>query len=167
MPKPIHPECLEEFFEEINSEAEADFSSYRIKVHSMKSSANLIGATKLGDWAKALEEGARNQKKSVLDELHPVFMNEWRYCHERLGLLFAEERQEQEVDKDLLLENLKALELALEEFDMDAMDQCMEKIDKLPVSEEISGLIGELGAHVINMDTEKAIPLVEELRKKV
>ncbi|MBR3606462.1 MAG: response regulator [Lachnospiraceae bacterium] len=159
--------CLEEFFEEINREAEPDFSPYRIKVHSMKSSANLIGATKLGDWAKALEEGARNQKKSVLDELHPVFMKEWRCCHERLGLLFAEERQEQEVDKDLLLENLKALELALEEFDMDAMDQCMEKIDKLPVSEEIRGLIEQLGAYVINMDTQKAIPLVEELRKKV
>lgn len=81
--------------------------------------------------------------------------------HERLGLLFAEERQEQEVDKDLLLENLKALELALEELDMDATDQCMEKIDKLPVSEEIRGLIEQLGAYVINMDTQKAIPLVE------
>ena len=159
--------CLEEFFEEINREAEPDFSPYRIKVHSMKSSANLIGATKLGDWAKALEEGARGQKKSVLDELHPVFMKEWRCCHERLSLLFTGERQEQEVDKDLLLENLKALKLALEELDMDAMDQCMEKIEEFPVSEEISGLIEELGAHVINMDTEKAIPLVEELRKKV
>lgn len=71
------------------------------------------------------------------------------------------------MDKELLLENLKALRQALEELDMDAMDQCMEKIEEFPVSEEISGLIEELGAHVINMDTEKAIPLVEELRKKV
>lgn len=159
--------CLEEFFEEINREAEPDFSPYRIKVHSMKSSANLIGATKLGDWAKALEEGARNQKKSVLDELHSVFINEWQCCYERLKILFAEEREEKEMDKELLLENLKALRQALEELDMDAMDQCMEKIEEFPVSEEISGLIEELGAHVINMDTEKAIPLVEELRKKV
>ena len=51
---------------------------YRIKVHSMKSSANLIGATVIGGMAKLLEDAARRGDLTYIANLHPMFNKEWR-----------------------------------------------------------------------------------------
>ena len=60
-------------------------AQYRIKVHSMKSTANLIGATVIGGMAKFLEDAARREELVVLDTLHPIFIKEWRSYKEKLA----------------------------------------------------------------------------------
>lgn len=60
-------------------------TQYRIKVHSMKSSANLIGATVIGGMAKLLEDAARREELDYIDKLHPIFNKEWRSYKEKLA----------------------------------------------------------------------------------
>ena len=47
---------------------------YRIRVHSMESSANFIGATVLGGMAKILENAARDGDIERIDVLHDIFL---------------------------------------------------------------------------------------------
>ena len=175
--KTMHTEAdlLEEFYERIKNKEESAFNSYRIKVHSMKSSANLIGATVLGEMAKTLEDGARKEEESVLEALHPIFLPKWRSYYKVLKELVEEVTEKkrekgeriEEDDKrwEEILESLTLLKEALEEFDMDAMDREMENLEKFSHPEDIEQMVEKLAAHIINMEVENALPLVEKLEK--
>ena len=175
--KTMHTEAdlLEEFYERIKNKEESAFNSYRIKVHSMKSSANLIGATVLGEMAKTLEDGARKEEESVLEALHPIFLPKWRSYDKVLKELVEEviekkrekgERIEEEDKRgEEILESLTLLKEALEEFDMDAMDREMENLEKFSYPKDIEQMVEKLAAHIINMEVENALPLVEKLEK--
>lgn len=52
---------------------------YRIKVHSMKSSAAMIGAMGLSGLAFALEKAATAGNITVIKNISPVFLNEWNH----------------------------------------------------------------------------------------
>lgn len=124
--KTMHTEAdlLEEFYERIKNKEESAFNSYRIKVHSMKSSANLIGATVLGEMAKTLEDGARKEEESVLEALHPIFLPKWCSYDKVLKELVEEVTEKkrekgeriEEDDKrwEEILESLTLLKEALE-----------------------------------------------------
>ncbi|MBO5228644.1 MAG: response regulator, partial [Lachnospiraceae bacterium] len=73
----VEADSLEGFYRECKDSTEA-LNQYRIKVHAMKSSANLIGAIVLGGMAKVLENAARDGNIEVIDALHDIFIKEWR-----------------------------------------------------------------------------------------
>ncbi len=151
-------DCLEEYY---NAK---DLDAYRIKVHAMKSSAALIGATSLSDMAKMLEYAARDKQENVIDNSTAVFLEEWRRYKEKLSVLVKEETDKQEVkDNTVILAYLEMLRFAMEDMDIDGADQAMEQLRQYQYPLEIQAMIDELSGAVTNLDSEQAAILIEKL----
>lgn len=168
--KALLPEAdaLEKFYHEIFQEdSPKNFEQYRIKVHAMKSSANMIGAIMLGGMAKLLENAGRDADKEVISALTPVFLQEWRSYREKLSPCISDTDEKNTVeDWDVILAYLQMLKNAMEELDIDAMDENMARLEKFAYSEEIQKQMEQLAVLVTNMDSEQAIPLIEKIMKQ-
>ncbi len=163
----IEADTLEKFYQESKTDKNM-LQQYKIKVHAMKSTANLIGATVLGGMAKLLENAARDADINIIEALNNIFLNEWRSYKEKLKECVQIEQTENKQDIDdytVILAYLEMLRLALEELDVDEMDRIMELLEGYEYLPEIQECIGQLGVYVINMDSEHATVLIEKISK--
>jgi CheY-like chemotaxis protein len=55
-----------------------DYANYRIMVHALKSTSKMIGATKLGELAKALEDAAKDEDEEFIRINHETAMTEYK-----------------------------------------------------------------------------------------
>lgn len=146
---------------------EEQLRQYRIKVHSMKSSANLIGAITLGGVARLLENAAKSGDMDVLDRMTPVFLNEWRGYKDKLKA-FAPAHDKQKVDDySVILAYLEMLRLAMEELDIDEMDKNMEVLAQYDYPPEIQKNMDQLEEMVVNMDSDGAVELIKTLMDQI
>ena len=159
---PVEAKSLEQFYTAQN------LQQYRIKVHGMKSSANMIGAIVLGGMAKVLENAAKDADIETIEKLHPVFIREWMSYEEKLEECIqkrqavSEEVNEIE-DYTVILAYLEMLRQALDELDIDEMDRIMELLEDFNYPKEIQEGINALSALVVNMDSEQAFIEIDEL----
>lgn len=165
----LEADKLDGFYERVHSDSDM-VAQYRIKVHSMKSTANLIGATVIGGMAKFLEDAARREELAVLDTLHPIFIKEWRSYKEKLTECIQmirkdndESEKKEPVDKEEIFSVLKLLKEASEEMDIDAMDANMEKLQSYQYSDEMQNRMDKLSAMVTNMEVDEIVELVEQM----
>ena len=168
----VEAEALDGFYQ--NREEEEDMmAQYRIKVHAMKSSANLIGATGLGGMAKVLENAARDKDMDTIEGLHHIFLREWRSYKEKLKSCISLGREETVEEKEVIedytqiLEYLKDLTIALEELDIDKMDEIMDILSGFAYHRHIEENMNRLSAFVTNMDCEQARDLIRELNQQM
>lgn len=141
---------------------------YRVKVHSMKSSAGMIGAVSLSGVARMLEYAARDGRLDILEGVTPVFLDEWRSYKERLRpCIPEEEKKEMADDYGDMKEFLRLLQRAIEDMDVDTMDEIMEHLQQFQYPPDIQKLVDGLNAAVINLDHELAEELIPELINKI
>ncbi len=146
---------------------------YKIKVHAMKSSANLIGATVLGGMAKVLENAARDADIYTIDALHGIFLKEWKGAKVALksvvGTKLAETEQAKETVKDagMIQQYLEELSTAMEDLDMDEMDRIMDVLNGFYYPENIRMGMERLAAHIVNLDCAQGAVQIEELNKLI
>lgn len=168
----VEADLLEEFYQESKKNVQM-LQQYRIKVHSMKSSANLIGAVTLGGMAKILENAAREEEIERIDALHGIFLEEWRSYEERLANLVGAagrgggEKPAEELADNLeqIQSDLQQLKDALEEMDIDLMDQIMERLEQFSYPEQIQAEIKRLSVQITNLDVEQATKIIESLQQ--
>lgn len=177
-------ETVASFYKTLNSEADSlqrfydersnpeMLTQYRIKVHSMKSSANLIGATVLGGMAKLLENAARDGDVALIEVMNDIFLKEWRSYKEKLkecmAELLPEEQEKVEIiDYEVVVSYLDMLRTAMEEMDIDAMDEIMVKLEGFQYTETMQANIEELSICVTNLDDEQAESLIETIKEQV
>ena len=161
---------LQKFFEERNNPEL--LAQYRIKVHAMKSSANLIGATVLGGMAKLLENAARDGDVKRIEALHDIFLMEWRASKERLLAYIPEEQDSRTNQVELedvseLLAYLEMLRVAMAELDMDEMDRIMEILEGISFPDELKTDMDLLAVHVTNLDSVSGEELIKSLMEKI
>lgn len=149
-------------------------TQYRIKVHSMKSSANLIGATVLGGMAKILEDAARREELDYIDKLHPIFNKEWRSYKEKLAdciqIIQKDEiplERKAPMDKEEILSYLELLKEAMLEMDIDGMDANIEKLQAYQYAEEVQSNMEKLSVLVTNMDIDETVSLIEQIAEQI
>ena len=165
-------DSLEGFYKESKRNPDM-LVQYRIKVHAMKSSANLIGATVLGGMAKMLENAARDADILLVDTLNDIFLKEWRSYKEKLKECVADritggqEEKEKIEDYTIILGWLETLREAMEELDIDVMDEIMEKLEGFAYPVELQDSMEKLSVYVTNMDSEEGMLLINELMEKM
>ncbi|MBQ7067327.1 MAG: response regulator [Lachnospiraceae bacterium] len=163
-------DTLNGFYKQINSNPDM-LAQYRIKVHSMKSAANLIGAIVLGGMAKLLEDAARDADIKLIEALHDIFIKEWRGYKEQLKDCVNEKDNEQikeEVeDYKEITDYLERLQEAMTEMDIDRMDEIMEKLEGFQYSDQIQQSIEKLSVFVTNLDSVQAVNQIEELKNQM
>ncbi|WP_051201033.1 DegV family protein [Butyrivibrio sp. XPD2002] len=101
---------IEIFYESIDKKADeiealynsGDYKNYTIKVHALKSSARLIGATELGEHAEALEMAGKANNLEFIKENTAKTLDELRNYKKVFGPLFNNENEkgEETVEND-------------------------------------------------------------------
>lgn len=111
----VEANCLQRYYDAI-FEGESDDNSdtsvlepdianawrqYCIKVHSMKSSAALIGAMGLSGMALTLKKAANEGNVTVIKQISPFFLNEWNRYKEIISECLGTENDESNNGDDL------------------------------------------------------------------
>lgn len=140
--------------EENNEEA---MKSYRVKVHSMKSSALLIGIISLAGMAMRLEQAAADNDRVTILSIHQTFAESWLSFYEPLSVLVKPQTENISADMDMdkvreILENIKK---AAEGLDVDALDNLSAELDKYTFEGDMKTKIEEIKTAIFNFETDK------------
>ena len=127
---------------------------YCTKVHSMKSSAAIIGIVPLAGMAKVLEDAARNNECDVIKQMTPIFLKKWRKYKEHLqefsdtgtGTKNAAEYWEQ------VEEIFHTIKDAAEDMDIDALDASLEKLEEYKFEGAQAEHFSQIKEAIINFD---------------
>ena len=145
------------------------FEAYRIQVHGMKSAAATIGIVPLAGMAKLLEYAARDGDAAMIASMHDIFISEWRSYGEKLKGVFGtgdgavDEGGKEAADPDMIRAMMEMLKNALEDFDVDAADDIIDKIRSYSYPQEIEALIPELSAAVKDLDQDAAEDVMDSI----
>ena len=162
-------EQLEHFSEMLqNQEEEETLRQYRVKVHSMKSSAAMIGGLSLSGVARMLENAAREGKTDVINNVTLPFLEEWRSMKERLKPYIKEETPDtepsaKEADYKMTKEYLHLLGTAMETMDIDTADEIIKQLKKVSYPEPVRPVMEQLSLAVNNLDAEQTMQQIQEL----
>lgn len=139
--------ALEIFYNSIDLKADEienyynaeDYKNYTIKVHALKSSANLIGALKLWADAKALEDAGNNNDLEKIKKDTASLLGDYRSFKEKLKFLVSESASDKpDVPQDALNDAYASLTEFIEAMDFDLADMVIKSMKdyKLPDKDE-------------------------------
>ena len=159
---------MEGHFDAVRNNGDKDsFEGYRIKVHAMKNSAALIGADDLSAEAYALEMAARAGETETILDGHEAFLKHYAGITDRIRNTFDGEKgaeQKIAVDKETLFANLDALNMAMEDFDTDALMSMSINMRNQIFDDNISGLIEKVCNAARDLDAKALSRATEEIR---
>lgn len=150
----------------LSNELDDAFKQYRVKVHSMKSTAALIGAVALYGVAKTLEDLAAKNDRDAIITITPIFLSEWRDYKNRLSYFSISNEEYSKVNVSIaaveqLLDNLT---LALENMDIDMADEIIDELKRIRLERELEVIVSKMENAVINLDAEAVNELVLEMK---
>ncbi|MBQ8932502.1 MAG: response regulator [Ruminiclostridium sp.] len=131
--------------------------SYRVKVHSMKSSAMLIGIISLSGMAMRLEQAAQEEDKATILSLHPVFTDSWLSFKKPLSELIGVNASDKEkADMSVIREIIEEIKKAATLLDVDALDELSARLDSYSYEdEETEKKIEDIRTAIFNFETYK------------
>lgn len=140
----------------IQQSDDSAMNSYRVKVHSMKSSAMLIGIIPLSGMAMRLEQAAAELDNDTIISLHPVFIDSWLSYKKPLSeLIGVAETDKEMADMTVVGEIVEEIRKAAAALDVDALDELSAKLDSFSYDDEIKPRIEEIRTAVFNFETDK------------
>ena len=148
-----------------------DIENYQILVHSLKSSAKMIGADALSEMARAAEEAAKNRDTACIKGNHGALMEHYRETARHISDVFGlgddletDPAAQTEVSGEELLSRLSELRQSLETFEADRAETLLRGMSGLtyrgtPVRE----LLRDVGRDVEDFELGAAAGKVKEL----
>ncbi len=142
---------------------EGDTKDYTIKVHALKSSARIIGATAFGERAQALEDAGKREDLAYIRENQASFMEELEQFREPLRVLFEKEEEEDRpvADEYLLAEVFEEIRGAAEAMDCDRLEAVFKDMADYRIPEERSELYGKLKTAADAFDYDTVLSLLK------
>lgn len=156
-----------------SDEKKADaLSLFQIRIHAMKSSAALIGAYALSDEAKALETAAKDENREKILADTPIFLENLREFEKPLSVCACldeelPDEQKAAYDADKIGAYLDELDMAMEDFDIDAADKLMKKLKQFAYPSEMTEPIERLEICVELLDRDGASEETGKLREQM
>lgn len=160
---------LDEYCNAIDSDEDVEMLlSYRVKVHSMKNSAALIGAVKLSSKAKELELAAEQNDSMSIKDHHEEFKKEYESVTEalRTKVLKNADTQKKLMDRDTLLDYIDGLDKAMAESDTMTLNEiCLDLSEYEYGSDEMKEAVHKLSISVRDFDTDGFSLAIKEIRE--
>ncbi len=152
-----------------NNPSEDVINSFRIKIHSIKSTATMLGIIPIAGMAATLEFAARDGMVDKICEMTPYFLNDFRAYKNKLKEIFVsdDENKEEITDKNALIEHIRLLMENMESFDVHGADMALEKIKSYRYNSEIDDLLDKISGAVSNLDTDHVNIWCEELIEEI
>ncbi len=142
-----------------------NYSEYTIKVHALKSSARIIGATTFGEEAQQLENAGKSGDAEYIKGHHEEFIKEYRSFYEFISPVFGEDKntgKEVEADEELLKDVYAELCDAAEKMDTELLECVFEDMDGYSIPAEHRELFDELKKAADMYDYEKVSSLLKQ-----
>ncbi|MCR5255932.1 MAG: response regulator [Acetatifactor sp.] len=137
---------------------------YTIAVHSMKSAAALVGIYDLSELSKKAEAAAKSGDMSGLIRVHEKLVEKLEEVDRYFDTLNTErDNHEEDAEVPTLLALLNMLSQAMEEFDVDSMDEYMKSLMEAPIFDNCLEKRKALEKAVNNLDTDEGQRLVDEI----
>lgn len=144
---------------------ETDFRAYMIEVHALKSVAAAIGKMELSQMAKEHEMAAKAGDRKYIYEHFPELFDSYRTLVEQLAEAFEEKPPDEE---PLLLEEippekwkcfLQKLKEAVEDFDLDAMEEITKELRRHKMKDDQRKAVQEFcdAAQLFDYDVAESI----------
>lgn len=141
---------------------------FRIKCHSIKSCAGIIGAEMLCEGAKELEEAAKEGNLGLIREKYPYMINYYRTFIDKLAQFDdGNMSKNSEIDFPQVLALLEMVRLEMNDMNKDNAIEAIDEIETYLYPAEIQGKITALREAVTGMDSEKVGDLVDLLLTQV
>ncbi len=149
---------LNSYYLRFRSGEDKDLTAYGIKVHSMKSSAALVGAVDLSDEAKELERAADDNDIEFIERGHTAFTEHYARIADRLNtsVLGGSAIGEKTMDIDVLSGKIADMAEAMNDLDMLRLNELTSELSEYSFDDpELSALLDEMFIAVRDYDTEK------------
>ncbi len=149
-------------------EEEEDWAAYTIEVHALKSSSKQIGAAELSDKAAAMERAGNARNSKLIHAKTDDMLKQYRSY---LPVLkpFCEDEQEkgcgEEITKEILESFFADMRSALEELDMDRMEEVSAAMAKYTYTGEQEEIFRHFKEAVDNVDVDTCEEIMKEWEK--
>lgn len=141
---------------------------FRIKVHAMKSNANLLGILPLAGCAMLLEWAARAKERNKILAITPHYLSAYREISDQISLEFAPtDREEKKEIEDMsdIADHLHMLDDAMQNFDIHGADEALEYICGFQYTDTIKELLEKLSGAVKQLNMEEVSELTAQMLK--
>ena len=140
--------------------------NFRIKVHAMKSSVNIMGAFQVYGVAAMLENAAIHEDVQEIFDITPYFLAEWKRLMDAVveSMPKPDEKQEK-ISKEVLESLLHMLETSMKSYDIKTADSIIEKLHSFAWNEEEKILLKDLEISVAGLDSENVVVLCKKLKE--
>lgn len=151
-------------------EKKEQWKEYTIEVHALKSTSKQIGAMKLSERAKNLEDAGNRSDADMIHALTGELLLQCKYYQEILKPYFPEEDRtaaQGMITKEVLEEAFGKIKEALEELDMDTAGEMVLKLAEYTYDGWQGELFAEIENAVENMDVEQCEEIIEKWENRL
>lgn len=140
-------------------------NSYRIKVHAMKTSANLCGALQVSGVAAQLESEAIHSRVDAIVDITPHFLRFWLHLKEVLLTQVPknQEPKKEAMDVERLHTLLHQLTTAMNSYDIKTADALVDEISSHDMDDYLAEKVTALKTAVAQLDAPGCEALCKEI----
>ncbi|MCR4807149.1 MAG: response regulator [Lachnospiraceae bacterium] len=131
-----------------DSYAGDDIRLYTVKVHSIKTSARIIGATALSELAAKLEEAGNKLDKDFIDANNEKFLELFRGLKDKLARIHKSEESDSDremIPEDELKDAYSALKEVIPQMDYDSVEMIINQVGEYKLPEEDEKMMSKIG----------------------
>ncbi|MDR1693086.1 MAG: cache domain-containing protein [Oscillospiraceae bacterium] len=144
--------------------AEGRILDLTVRVHAMKTNAQIVGANELADAFRKLEAFGTEGDRAALEEALPEVLALYRSFKPRLRVFAEAGRQSQyPVSRELLCQILRRLVLAADSFDLDGTDSAVKELEGCLFPGLDQDKVERISAYAADVAMEEVIRLTEEI----
>jgi CheY-like chemotaxis protein len=145
-----------------------DLSLYTIYVHALKSAAANIGADKLSETAKFLEDAGKQENLEIIEAHNGRFLEELEACIGRIHSAVSVynktiDKENESFDKESLKRELAKLNAAIDTLDAGVMNRTIDRMRKYTQVEGIGSIISAISEKILMADYDEAAALIKTL----
>ncbi len=140
-----------------------NFRLYTIKVHSLKSSARIVGALELSELAAAMEDAGNKGDKAFIHENHDRLLYMYETFKEKLaGLKAGEDEGKEMIPEEELKGAYQALADVIPQMDYDSVELILKQLKEYALPPDDDKVIKELAGMLIRFEWDGMEALVEK-----
>ena len=146
-------------------EENEDWAAYTIEVHALKSASRQIGAMELAEKAALMEKAGNDKNACLIHNETAGMLEQYEKYYNILKPYFTEDEtssQKININSEVLQQCFLNMESALDELDIDSIDEVISEMRKYSYNEEQQRLFTELENAADNIDVDSCTEILEK-----
>ncbi|GHU50180.1 hypothetical protein AGMMS49975_00670 [Clostridia bacterium] len=168
----FYKDCVEKIEELQTFVEKGDMKAYTSQVHALKSASANIGATRVSEFAKALEESGNKEDYRFIAENNDEFIQQLRFLLKNISPLLRQSNEDKTSDNtstddvEALKENFGNLKNALAEMDISKVDDIMKVLQDMTWSADVRDVLDKISHFVLMFEFDDAVSLIDETTER-